>query len=509
MSSTTFAERCGVHDASRETAIRRLLERITHDKTELVRIGWCDLHGMLRGKTLTAGMVERALRDGIGMVSTVLLKDTSDRTAYKVFEPGGVESLPGIGQANNVVLLPDPESWTPLPWSPGTGWMRAQAWFDDATPVPMDTRRVLQGALATLASHGLAMRCGLEVEFHIYRIRDERDALDPNLAEWPGAVPHVELIHPGWQLLGEACWDRADEPLRIVQRTAQGLGLPLASLEIELGPSQVEAVFKPSDALAAADRMVLFRNGVTMALRRAGYHATFMCRPPFANIMSSGWHLHQSLVTGPRGVGAFDTSGRTGGVAGENRFMRAQPAPGTTPRDAANMLSDLGEHYLAGLLAHARGTAALAVPTINGFARFRPNALAPQCVVWGRDNRGAMLRVVGGAGDTATRIENRIGEPAANPYLYIASQLIAGLDGIDRALTAPPATDAPYAEDGERLPASLGEALDELAADAALVRGLGAPTVALFDRVKRHEIERHGQAQDKAEFERREYFGRF
>lgn len=516
VTATTFAERCGVHDSSRETAIRRLLERIASDKTELVRIGWCDLHGMLRGKTLTAGMVERALRDGIGMVSTVLLKDTSDRTAYQVFEPGGVASLPGFGQANNVVLLPDPESYTPLPWSPGAGWMRAQAWFDDATPVPMDTRRVLQTALATLAQRGLAMRCGLEVEFHIYRIRDEREALDPNLAEWPGAVPQVELIHPGWQLLGEACWDRADEALRIVQRTAQGLGLPLASLEIELGPSQVEAVFKPSDALAAADRMVLFRNGVTMALRRAGYHATFMCRPPFANIMSSGWHLHQSIVTGSKAARAIDTPGRTEAAAaqppsapGDNRFMRAQPAPGTTPRDAANMLSELGEQYLAGLLVHARGTAALAVPTINGFARFRPNALAPQSIVWGRDNRGAMLRVVGGAGDAATRIENRIGEPAANPYLYIASQLIAGLDGIDRGLTAPPATDAPYADDGERLPTSLGEALDELAADAALVRGLGAPTVALFDRVKRQEIERHAQAQDKAEFERREYFGRF
>ena len=503
MTTNTFAERCGAHDPSRETAIRRLLERVASDKTELVRIGWCDLHGMLRGKTLTAGMVERALRDGIGMVSTVLLKDTSDRTAYKVFEPGGVDGLPGFGQANNVILLPDPDSYVPLPWAPGTGWMRAQAWFDDATPVPMDTRRVLQRALGELTSRGLAMRCGLEVEFHIYRIRDERDALDPNLAEWPGAVPQVELIHPGWQLLGEACSDRADDALRIVQRTAQGLGLPLSSLEIELGPSQVEAVFKPSDALAAADRMVLFRNGVTQALRRAGYHATFMCRPPFANIMSSGWHLHQSLVTGLQQPVRPEVS-----KAGENRFMRAQPAPGTTPHDACNMLSDPGEQYLAGLLAHARATTALAVPTINGFARFRPHALAPQSIVWGRDNRGAMLRVIGGAGDAATRIENRIGEPAANPYLYIASQLIAGLDGIDRGMAAPPATDAPYADGGERLPTSLSEALDELEADSALVRGLGAPITSLFTRVKRQEIDRHAQAQDKAEWERREYFGR-
>ena len=89
------------------------------------------------------------------------------------------------------------------------------------------------------------------------------------------------------------------------------------------------------------------------------------------------------------------------------------------------------------LLAHAQGTTALCTPTINGFGRFQPNAMAPQSVIWGHDNRGAMLRVVGGAGDAATRIENRIGEPAANPYLYIASQIHAGLDGIRHGLQPP------------------------------------------------------------------------
>jgi glutamine synthetase len=145
------------------------------------------------------------------------------------------------------------------------------------------------------------MKCGLEVEFHIYRIDD--DGPDgPAQAAWPGLPPAVSLIHPGYNLLTEAWYDMAEEPLRIVQHTAQALGLPLLSLEIELGPSQVEAVFDATDALTAADNMVLFRNGVKQALRRAGYHATFMCRPPFPNIMSSGWHLHQSLVDAQTGA---------------------------------------------------------------------------------------------------------------------------------------------------------------------------------------------------------------
>jgi glutamine synthetase len=269
--------------------------------------------------------------------------------------------------------------------------------------------------------------------------------------------------------------------------------LPLLSLEIELGPSQVEAVFDVTDALTAADNMVLFRNAVRQALRRAGYHATFMCRPPFANTMSSGWHLHQSLV---------DLR------SGTNAFMRDAPGEGSTPDDAAHTLSAAGEHYLAGLLAHACGMAVFCTPTVNGFGRFRPNALAPQSVLWGRDNRGAMLRVVGSSGDGATRIENRIGEPAANPYLYLASQIYAGLDGIKRQLRAPRATDAPYGGDADRLPTSLGAALDALAGDPVLCESFGQTFIDYFSRIKRLELQRYEAAADKDEFQRREYFSR-
>jgi glutamine synthetase len=240
--------------------------------------------------------------------------------------------------------------------------------------------------------------------------------------------------------------------------------------------------------------MVLFRSAVRQSLRRAGYHATFMCRPPFPNIMSSGWHLHQSLV-----------ELRTG----RNALRRESPDTHTTPADAGHTLSPVGEHYLAGLLQHARGMAVFCTPTVNGFARFRPNMLAPQSVVWVRDNRGALLRVIGACGDDATRIENRIGEPAANPYLYIASQIHAGLDGIGRRLLPPTATDAPYAGAGEALPTSLGEALAALRTDIALNEAFGADFIAYFTRIKESELQRFEAAQDKDEFQRREYFGRF
>ena len=422
-----------------------------------------------------------------------MLKDSSDRTAFKVFEPGGTASLPGFGFANNLLLLADPESFRQLPWTPATGWLRAQPRFQDGKPVELDTRRVLQRALAKLADAGLAMQCGLEIEFHIYKLQDVQPALDPMQAAWPGPAPAVSLVHPGYNLLAEGWYDQAEEPLRIVQHTAQALGLPLLSLEVELGPSQVEAVFEATDALTAADNMVLFRNAVKMALRRAGYHATFMCRPPFPNIMSSGWHLHQSLCDAR---------------SGRNVFRREAPEHGTDPSHACHTLSATGEQFLAGLLAHARGMTAFCTPTANGYGRFRPNALAPQSVLWGRDNRGAMLRVIGDCGDEATRIENRIGEPAANPYLYLASQIHAGLDGIARQLKAPPATDAPYDGAGESLPTSLGEALAALKGDSALCGAFGPDFIAYFTRIKQSEQQRFDAAEDQEEFPRREYFGR-
>jgi glutamine synthetase len=308
------------------------------------------------------------------------------------------------------------------------------------------------------------------------------------------------LIHPGYNLLSENWFDMAEEPLRIVQHTAQALGLPLLSLEIELGPSQVEAVFDTTDALTAADNMVLFRSAIRQALRRAGYYATFMCRPPFENIMSSGWHLHQSLVDAKSGL---------------NIFMRNTPQADTQAHDARHTLSDVGAHYLAGMLKNAQGMTVMCTPTVNGFGRFRPHALAPQSVLWGRDNRGAMLRVIGQAGDNATRIENRLGEPAANPYLYMAAQIHAGLQGMEEKLIPPLATDSPYGngdmtsmDQTVRIPNNLDDALLALQENPAMREGFGAEFLRYYSRIKNAEQKRFVDAEDKLEFQRREYFSR-
>jgi glutamine synthetase len=521
----TLAQRSGAHTPARAAACQALLQRLRGAAglagdagIDTVRIAWADLHGTQRAKTLVldadAKNVAAALQDGIGMVSTMLLKDTADRTAFKVFEPGALAALPGFAAANNTLLLPDPSSFVTLPWAPRTGWLRAQAHWPDGSPVALDPRPVLQRALAALAAHegdggpGLGLRCGLEVEFHIYRITGEAAA--PDSAAWPGEAPEVALLHPGYGLLSEAHADQAHEALDLVRRTALGLGLPLRSLEIELGPSQFEAVLAPTDALTAADHMMLLRNGLRQALRRAGYHVSFVCRPPFANAVASGWHLHHSLVDA-RGNPVMSHRAAAAGAAPRRAKSNAAAKP-VCADDASRLLSPTGAHWLGGLLAHASGMCALCAPTLPAYSRYRGSVMAPQAPVWGYDNRGAMLRVLGDegeAGAASVRIENRLPEPMANPYLVLAAHVWAGLDGLRRRLDPGRAVEDPYAVGHGRLPTTLPEALQALAANSTLQAGLGAPMLAAHQAIKQQEITRHAQADDAATWERREYFARY
>jgi glutamine synthetase len=270
--------------------------------------------------------------------------------------------------------------------------------------------------------------------------------------------------------------------LETLHRDIVALDLPLRSIEVELGPSQCEFTFQPQVGLSPADTMMLFRSAVKQICRRQGCHATFMTRPKVANVMSSGWHLHQSLRDRRSNANVFTSNDN-------------------------DVLSQLGRNFLAGLLAHARASAAFTTPTINGYKRYRSYSLAPDRVIWGRDNRGVMVRVLGGPGDAATRLENRIGEPAANPYLYMASQVVTGLDGIERRLDPGPSADTPYEVEAPHLPKSLEQALAALREDGCLAAGFGKSFVDYYLRIKEAEIARYQS--EVTEWEQREYFELF
>jgi len=461
-----------------EGGVKDLLQEVADRGLEAVRFAFADQHGLLRAKTFAAAEVAAVLKSGVGFPSSLLAKDTSNKTVLPVFSEGAGFGMPEMEGAADAVMVPDPGTFRVLPWVPRTGWVLCDLRFTNGKPVPFDTRGLLRKALADLGRSGYGYRAGLEIEFHIFRLVDAR--LRPEDAGQPGSPPEVALLSTGYQLLSETRHDLLEPALEILRRDLAGLELPLRSFECEFGPSQAEVTLAVQDGLAAADAMVLFRSAAKQILRRHGYHVTFMCRPKLPNVMSSGWHLHQSLT---------DRSGA-------NAFMSDK-----------DFLSVTGKSFLAGLLAHATASAAFATPTLNGYKRYRPYSLAPERAVWGRDNRGAMLRVLGGPGDPATRIENRIGEPAANPYLYFASQIHCGMDGVRRKLDPGAPEPTPYASKAALLPRSLDEALAALRGDACLREGLGAQFVDYYCRIKDAEIARFNL--EVSDWEHREYFELF
>jgi glutamine synthetase len=477
----SFVERHGLWTGEQRAAARELVKSAQGRGVEVVRFSFADQHGILRGKTITAAELPKALEDGVTVTTTLFAKDTSHRTVFPVFTPGGGFGMPEMHAGADALIVADPASFRMLPWSSGTGWLLCEPYFPNGKPVPFGTRALCRGALERLAAKGFEYFAGLEIEFHVFRLLDAK--LRPEDAGQPGTPPEVELLTHGYQYLTEQRYDQLDPVAEILRRDLAALGLPLRSIEVEFGPSQIEFTLGALPGIASADAMILFRSAAKQICRRHGYHATFMCRPRLPNVMSSGWHLHQSLNRAADGANAF------------------------VPTEPGDALSVVGRQFLAGLLAHARGAAALSTPTINGYKRYRPYSLAPDRVIWGRENRGAMLRVIGGAGDPGTRIENRVGEPAANPYLYFAAQIHSGLDGLERRLDPGPPDDTPYESKGALLPRTLGEALAALHEDTALRAGLGGAFVDYFCRLKEAEIARFNL--EVSEWEQREYFDLF
>jgi glutamine synthetase len=461
-----FVARHDLWDDAKHAAAAQLRRVVDELGVERVRIGFADQHGVVHGKTVTREALPTALSSGINVPSSLLLKDTAGRTVPPVFTADTGLGVAGFAGVGDVVLVADPTTFRVLPWSRDTGWLLSDVHFPDGRPVPFCTRSLLRDELGRLAANGFELTVGVELEFHVFA--------EPG----PDGVPVPLTL--GGQLLHEEGLDRHDDLMRTLHRGLTDLDLPVRSLELEYGPSQFEITLQAREAYRAADDVVLTRAAIRQLCRRAGLHATFMSRPAGSASASTGWHLHQSLRDG------------TG------RAVLDPTAPG-------EYLSPTGRHWLGGLLAHADAAAVFSTPTVNGYKRYLPHSLAPDRVGWGVDNRGAMIRVVPARDGSGARLENRAGEPAANPYLYIAAQVVAGLDGVASAAEPGEPLDAPYTAPAPALPRSLGAALDSLAADAVFAEAWGSEVVAWFAALKRAEFDRY--LAHVSDWEQREYFG--
>ncbi len=483
-----FIARHGLFDERQANAAEVVAARISELGLRTVRFIVVDQHGMPRSKSLSADAALAGLANGLDFSGAIYSLDTGNTVFVPAFAPGGGFGIDEFTGFPDVVLVPDPTTFQVLPWADRTGWMLCDVYFSSGQPMPLDGRGLMRRVLGDLAEAGYDYVSGIELEYYIVKL--ESDRIRPEDAGFTPPPPEVSVFERGYQYLSEVRLDSVGSTLEAIRDALWEVGLPPRAMEDEWGPGQMEFSFSPIGGLAAADAVVLLRSAVKQVCQRRGLLASFMCRPALPNFFSSGWHLHQSLTSRQDGRNAF-----------------ASP-------DAA--LSAAGTQYVAGLLEHALPMMLFSTPTINGYKRYRPYSFAPDRVSWALENRGVLVRVQGAPGDDSSHVEMRIGEPAANPYLYMAANIAAGLDGIRRGLAPPPAVEAdPYAAEAPMLPTSLAGAVAALDADKFYRGAFGDTLVDYLLQMKRAELERYEaylaehplpEGQEVSDWEMREYF---
>ena len=420
-----------------------IAERLRADLVDVVRVSYPDLIGVDRGRDVLVDEFAAAARHGLAFC----------RAVYHTSPMGDVVPVQGGLEAGlpDIHVRPDLATLTRLPWEPNAVWCLGDATTPDGQPAPESPRAVVQRVADQIASLGCSLICGPELEFFVC----ERDA-DGNWRRYANDLGNVYVV------------GRKGDPRGLLLRMLRQLrdaGLQVTAANHEFSPGQFEINLAHSGMTDAADRSFRLKTAVQEIARQQDLLATFMAKP-FNDEGGSGFHVHASL------------NDRTGA----NIF--GDP-------DAPDGISATGRHAIGGVLRHARAMSALLNPTINSFKRFGPDTLAPWLIDWGLDNRSAMVRIPPERGPAA-RMEVRLGDATANPYLGIAAVGAAVFLGIRDKVEPPPKLEG-YGYDpasGDMLPARLADALDALEADTDLGDVLGRYFVDSFLAYKRNEIER-------------------
>lgn len=374
--------------------------------THTVAMGLGDLNGIMRGKRIPSTHWDHICNSGNALSIALFAIDmTSDvwDTPYVNFDNG----YPDM----HMFPITQP---VPLPWEPGVAFCLARAEGMDHKPIPIDPRNALVKQVERAAGMGFEVNVGTELEFHL---------LDPETRQ-----PRDE----GIQVYSLARAAELEHVLGPIRQQINEAGIPIEQSNPEYAPGQVEVNIRYGDALQAADRVVMFRSLVKQLAGVHGYLATFMAKP-FIDQSGNGFHTHYSLWKD--GGNAFSEGGK---------------------------LSALGRNFVGGLQKRMTETALCGATTPNAFRRRQPYTFCPINTSWGIDNRTVGIRIIEG-NDSAVRAEKRDGSADCNPYLLIAAELAAGLDGIERGLEpSEMATGNAYEEaDADPIPTDIRDAVQQ------------------------------------------------
>ena len=420
-----------------------IIRMVKEGDVEFIRLQFTDIFGQLKNVAITASQIEKAVNNQI------------------MFDGSSIEGFVRIDESDQY-LYPDLDSFAIFPWRPNQGKVArliCDVHNPDGAPFAGDPRGVLKRVLQKAKDMGYdAFNVGPEAEFFLFQTDDE------------GKPTTKTNDEAGYFDLGPL--DHGESTRREICMALEQMGFEIEASHHEVAQGQHEIDFKYADALRTADNIMTFKLAVKTLAQKNGLHATFMPKPIFG-INGSGMHTNMSLFRDGKNV-FYDPDGPKG-------------------------LSKEAYSFIAGILSHVKGFAAVTNPLVNSYKRLVPGYEAPCYLAWSASNRSALIRIPAARGQS-TRVELRSPDPSCNPYLAFAACLAAGLDGIEKGMTAPAeVTENIFAMDQatraahgiDSLPGSLEEAVKALEADPLILDTLGEHVASNFIEGKKKEWEEY------------------
>ena len=402
-----------------------IIRIVREEDIKFIRLQFTDIFGQLKNVAITASQIEKAVNDQI------------------MFDGSSIEGFVRIDESDQY-LYPDLKSFRIFPWRPQHGKVArliCDVHNPDGSPFVGDPRYVLKRVIQKAKDMGFdRFNVGPEAEFFLFQTDEE------------GKPTTKTNDEAGYFDLGPL--DHGESTRREICLALEQMDFEIEASHHEVAQGQHEIDFKYAEALHAADNIMTFKLTVKTLAQKNGLHATFMPKPIFG-IAGSGMHINMSLFRDGRNM-FYDPDGEKG-------------------------LSKTAYSFIAGIMAHMKGMAAITNPLVNSYKRLVPGYEAPCYMAWSASNRSALIRIPAARGQS-TRVELRCPDPSCNPYLALAVCLAAGQDGIEKGMTPPPEitdnifamTPATRKRRGiEALPGSLEEALVYLKKDKLIMNTLG------------------------------------
>ena len=426
----------------------------------LVRFLYTDNGGVTRGKATNVKYLPNRIIDGIGLTVAMQAMNMLDQLA----------PVEGMGPVGEIRLMPDPNTFVLLPYAPKAAAMTVDMVKLDGTPWEACPRTFLKRQISACAEQGFSVQASFEGEF----------ILATQSSEGTFAPLDESLCFSGVGMTTCA------EVIDAIVAALEAQGIEIDQYYPELGHGQQELPIRHAPVLAAADRQVYYRETVRNVAYQHGLYASFAPKP-FPNQAGNGAHIHFSL---------WDQDGK-------NNLMYDSS-------DRFNF-SQLGYHFIAGVLEHLPALLALTCASFNSYRRLQPHFWASAYTAWGPDNREGAIRLPSqfrSAPAASTNAELKASDASSNPYLALGGLLAAGLDGVKRKLMPGDPTlidpgnysDAEREQKGiQRFPTSLKEARDNLEKDQVLMEALGPLLAQSYLAVKQLEWESFSQADEAYE----------